>query len=555
MGTRLYGGSLQKILLAILFSAIILPFPSFSLQESPLSISALRIAINQSGIVRAEGDVRDIRVMVYIPRDREMLLASHPMRLERDGFGNEYAVLELGSGGRYWIYTIVESKARNTERWRPVVDWDSRWVAASGKAWVSDKVAEFASSYNTSMESVARLVADIHRMVEYDSSVYEYNMDADWVVRNRRGACDEYTNLLIASLRSLGIPARGVVGYAYSSPEDNMLRAHSWVEILTNRGWIEADPTWNELGYVDGAHIRIGVFPDSYVEDRLEYVGTGRVEWERLNETFEILEKEVKSPVRIDAEAYGGYVEVFVKADGCVMHWPKLSECVSSGRKVMEWLSFPEYICNSGREYIFYRPLVSGGICPVSVYDGFGNEERLEIGMKPGKGPDIIVPDVATGTVRISTNPPSIFYANGIRFGSGDVLFTMPGRNVVAAANGSASWKEVEVRPGRVGIYAVLFPMERGKEYNITVVISSDKPRSGMLSVFSGIEWSRVVNVSRGENDFIAGVLAEGDSVAVSFSSDISASARYEMVYRRKWHEELYDAIVSFMERLFSLIS
>jgi transglutaminase-like putative cysteine protease len=80
-----------------------------------------------------------------------------------------------------------------------------------------------------------------------------------WAVENGRGDCSEYTDLLIALCRSVGIPARKVVGWAFSNLTNSFstglyefinFPAHAWSEIyFQNIGWIPVDATWANSGY------------------------------------------------------------------------------------------------------------------------------------------------------------------------------------------------------------------------------------------------------------------------------------------------------------------
>ena len=70
------------------------------------------------------------------------------------------------------------------------------------------------------------------------------------VLENRKGVCQDFAHLAIASLRSLGLAARYVSGYLETQPppgEEKLLGAdasHAWVSIfLPNYGWLEIDPT------------------------------------------------------------------------------------------------------------------------------------------------------------------------------------------------------------------------------------------------------------------------------------------------------------------------
>jgi transglutaminase-like putative cysteine protease len=96
--------------------------------------------------------------------------------------------------------------------------------------------------------------------IEYNLSTTnaEASLPSDQVLRQRNGVCDEITNLFIAQMRSLGIPARYVSGVAYTDSElfDSTWGAHGWAEVyFPGHGWVPYDPTYKQFGYVDGTHI------------------------------------------------------------------------------------------------------------------------------------------------------------------------------------------------------------------------------------------------------------------------------------------------------------
>ena len=86
---------------------------------------------------------------------------------------------------------------------------------------------------------------------------------------NRRGFCVEYSNLAAAVLRNKGIPTRIVVGIVSTSESWGQ---HAWLEVQKPSGdWIEFDPTYHEIGYLNATHIRQGVFEDySEVKDTVK---------------------------------------------------------------------------------------------------------------------------------------------------------------------------------------------------------------------------------------------------------------------------------------------
>lgn len=87
------------------------------------------------------------------------------------------------------------------------------------------------------------------------------NQSSSEVFKSKSGVCKEITNLYVSMMRSVGIPARVVTGYAYTnSPEvvsyvgDNW-GGHAWAEVLVGDTWVPFDLTYNQYGYVDPAHI------------------------------------------------------------------------------------------------------------------------------------------------------------------------------------------------------------------------------------------------------------------------------------------------------------
>jgi len=79
---------------------------------------------------------------------------------------------------------------------------------------------------------------------------------------NRRGVCQDFTNVMICLARLLGVPARYVCGYVYTGPkEDNQVQSeasHAWVQLyLPQVGWKGFDPTNGKLTQTE--HIRVAV--------------------------------------------------------------------------------------------------------------------------------------------------------------------------------------------------------------------------------------------------------------------------------------------------------
>jgi transglutaminase-like putative cysteine protease len=134
-----------------------------------------------------------------------------------------------------------------------------------------------ADSENTDIIRLANSLASkeddlfivVHNLAEWTKSNVEYNLStitasvsrpASWVLENKKGVCDEMTNLFIAMCRSIGIPARFVSGIAYTDSElfTENWGPHGWAEVyFPGYGWIEYDVTYGEFGYIDVTHIEL----------------------------------------------------------------------------------------------------------------------------------------------------------------------------------------------------------------------------------------------------------------------------------------------------------
>lgn len=96
------------------------------------------------------------------------------------------------------------------------------------------------------------------------------------VLESRVGDCNEHAILLVALLRSLGIPSRPCVGILYFR---DGFYYHAWAEVWIGR-WVSVDPTLNQLP-ADATHIK---FVHGDIENWVDMVKIiGRLEVEVLD--------------------------------------------------------------------------------------------------------------------------------------------------------------------------------------------------------------------------------------------------------------------------------
>jgi transglutaminase-like putative cysteine protease len=101
------------------------------------------------------------------------------------------------------------------------------------------------------------------------------------VYANRRGVCQDFTNLFICLARLLSIPARYMCGYLYTGPKaENTAQSeasHAWVQLyLPELGWKGFDPTNGVVTQSD--HVRVAVgrsYQDATPTSGTLYVGGG----------------------------------------------------------------------------------------------------------------------------------------------------------------------------------------------------------------------------------------------------------------------------------------
>ena len=102
-------------------------------------------------------------------------------------------------------------------------------------------------------EAVSALMARIHREFAFDPRATDVSTPVAEVLRQRAGVCQDFAHLMIACLRSLGLPARYVSGYLETLPPPGMPRltgadaSHAWISVFCgdDAGWIDLDPTNN----------------------------------------------------------------------------------------------------------------------------------------------------------------------------------------------------------------------------------------------------------------------------------------------------------------------
>ena len=112
------------------------------------------------------------------------------------------------------------------------------------------------------LETLLDLNESIHREYRYVQGATNLLTTPFETYVNRRGVCQDFTNLFICLARLLSIPARYVCGYLYTGPKAaNVVQgeaSHAWAQAyLPEVGWRGFDPTNGVI--TQTSHIRVAV--------------------------------------------------------------------------------------------------------------------------------------------------------------------------------------------------------------------------------------------------------------------------------------------------------
>jgi transglutaminase-like putative cysteine protease len=100
------------------------------------------------------------------------------------------------------------------------------------------------------LEAVSDLSSRIHREFQFDPKATSVATPVEDVLKGRKGVCQDFAHLMLACLRSLGLPGRYVSGYLETLPPPGRARlvgadaSHAWVSAwCPGLGWLDFDPT------------------------------------------------------------------------------------------------------------------------------------------------------------------------------------------------------------------------------------------------------------------------------------------------------------------------
>ena len=142
-------------------------------------------------------------------------------------------------------------------------------LLAGTYAKMTPLLAEFATEIDWKrrddpLSLLKELNSTIYEKFDYRQNFTQADSPIDKALQARLGVCQDFTHIMLALVRSVGIPARYMSGYLAHSADNDRSDAdasHAWVEAwLPDIGWLGFDPTNNLI--VTDRHIGVSIAND-----------------------------------------------------------------------------------------------------------------------------------------------------------------------------------------------------------------------------------------------------------------------------------------------------
>lgn len=164
-----------------------------------------------------------------------------------------------------WDRVAAELRYRAGAEYIP----ESEFVFASPNIALASELREYALPSFTPgtplIEGAIDLMHRIHADFAYKPQATTFDTPALRAFHLRQGVCQDFAQVMIGALRSLGLAARYVSGYLRTVPPEGVPRlvgadaSHAWVSVFCpGTGWIDLDPTNDVLADLDHVTLALG---------------------------------------------------------------------------------------------------------------------------------------------------------------------------------------------------------------------------------------------------------------------------------------------------------
>ena len=202
-----------------------------------------------------------LHFMLDVPHETMWLTATSTVTLKP-----RWQALDIARSPR-WEDAAERLRYRAGQPFHP----ETEFVYASPNVALHDSLRNYALlSFAPGVTVAAGAIDLMHRIhadFDYHSEITEVHTPALEAFALRSGVCQDFAQVMIGCLRSIGLPARYVSGYLCTDPppgEPRLLGAdasHAWAGVwCPENGWIDLDPTNAMLA--DTRHVTLAIARD-----------------------------------------------------------------------------------------------------------------------------------------------------------------------------------------------------------------------------------------------------------------------------------------------------
>ncbi len=221
-----------------------------------------------------------------------------------DGYGNRTHLISLvvpHVATRLVAHGVVETSGTvgTSHEDRPSLP-SSYWLRPTRHTGNGEAVVRFVHEFGTRLRSAWQdtdvpqvtgcledLMQRVRERVDFRLGATDVLTTADEALRRGAGVCQDHAHVMIAVMRSLGVPARYVSGYLWPGHHVAAQASHAWVDVFVPTiGWVGFDPA-NACRPTE-AYVRVAVGLDYFDVPPTRGVRRGGPNHESLGVTVEI---------------------------------------------------------------------------------------------------------------------------------------------------------------------------------------------------------------------------------------------------------------------------
>ncbi|MBN2102169.1 MAG: transglutaminase domain-containing protein [Candidatus Aenigmarchaeota archaeon] len=527
---------MKKILIVLVFLFLIMLSASrISAEEiNSRAVTYMDLTITKGGTINLKSQTDNafsnhIKVFLNMPQingmqTRRLISVEGPDEHEVsvDEWGNDILMLKWNKPpvGKDLSYEIVY----NVKLGKSELEGKRMKPPTSEYTRPNEDIMQIAYSLkrDTDIETLFEINRWVYENVKYDLEYTQSVETASWVCENRKGTCDEFSNLAIALLNALDYNAWYSAGWAYSGKG---WEPHAWVKVYLEDKTVGMDPTWLEYP-IDATHVEFTTIPDSNNTEYVQSEGSGyKIIWTKSDVRLEINEYNKENITKVTANVLDddmkggsyGVITAFVEAEGCHQGTLTATSCTrEDGNPLLEFLNKEKHIgfCGSESFNFFFRSSSTGSMftkysCPVVISTSEGDRDIVGVAIEGTAGnPDlyvsstdsivvgsrieVLVKNFDSGTIYTDFNGET--QTKDVSGEDAEFFFEspdVPGKYqlIVFADSGALETREITVLSNRVlQISKIEVPSKAdlGDNVTINVTIAADSTSNGYVELIFG---------------------------------------------------------------------